>query len=157
MSNCLVVLLTLKTVSDTWNWYIVGLPSACTVFMFFSFFFFFILFVHMLIIVLLYFYLLSTTKRLTWWAMKNVKVTRRWILVRMWWYEDTREGVWKWLYVCDSRRKVPTIGHLRGLEHDLPMTFPEMPDGWNFSSAITHLQPLSHAFPLIIVPSPFQS
>ena len=30
----------------------------------------------------------------------------------------------------------------------------EMPDGWNFPYAITHVQPFSHAFPLIIVPSP---
>ena len=33
----------------------------------------------------------------------------------------------------------------------------EMPDSWNVPYAITHVQPFSHAFPLIIVPSPSSS
>ena len=28
------------------------------------------------------------------------------------WYENKRKGVRKWLCVCDSKRKVPTVGHL---------------------------------------------
>jgi len=39
--------------------------------------------------------------------------------------------------VCDSIRKVPTVGQLREL-------VPEMPDGWNFPYAITHA-PLTFA------------
>ena len=39
---------------------------------------------------------------------------------------------------CDSRWKVSTIGHLKGLVCDLsPLTSPKMPDGWNFLSVIT--------------------
>jgi hypothetical protein len=48
--------------------------------------------------------------------------------------------------VCDNLRKVPTVGHLGDVELvTVPVTSPEMPDGWNFPSAITRL-PHSHAF-----------
>ena len=55
-------------------------------------------------------------------------------------------------YVCDSSRKVATVGHLGGEE---PVTVPvtrcsEMPDGWNFRLLsvgyhvyITHVPALS--------------
>jgi len=42
------------------------------------------------------------------------------------------ESAW---YVSDSIRKVPTVGHLG----EITVHFPEMPDGWNFPYAITHV------------------
>ena len=49
---------------------------------------------------------------------------------------------------CDSRWKVPTVGHLGGLERDPPrVTSPKMPDGWNFLSAITCVPPTFTRFP----------
>jgi len=42
-------------------------------------------------------------------------------------------------YVCDSRWKVPTVGHLG--QRGRSRSSPEMPDDWNFPSAITHVPP----------------
>jgi len=55
--------------------------------------------------------------------------------VRWWWYDDEREGVRKCWLVCDNRRKVSSSKKVTGKVTQ----FPEMPDGWNFPYAITHL------------------
>ena len=83
-------------------------------FFFFSFQFLSLL-IHLLIVpVLFYFYLLANNmKRLTWWGTvkrlewASVSDDRWW-----WWYGGKRKGVRKWLCVWDSKRKVPTVGHL---------------------------------------------
>ena len=122
----------------------IGLPSACTVFIFFIFFFilFLSLFIHLLIVVLLYFYLLSnTTNRLTWWAMKSIKVTRRWIgenvMVRR--LEGRRAKVDGTCVIADG--KFQPSGISGDLSVTFPVTSPDMPNGWNFPSAITHVLP----------------
>ena len=66
------------------------------------------------------------------------------------------ESVRKWLVRVCYRRKVSTVGHLGGEE---PVTFPvtrcsEMPDGWNFPTAITHVPATFARFHLLSIPSP---
>ena len=71
---------------------------------------------------------------------------------RWWWYGIRGRACESGWSVCDSIQKVPSVGHLReshrgghirdawGLELSVtsPMTFPEMPDTWNFLYAITN-------------------
>jgi hypothetical protein len=70
----------------------------------------------------LYFYLLAnTTNGLTWWAMNRVKVTLQPTTMSEWdgyGMKIRRKACESGWYMRDSRRKVPTVGHLGELERD---------------------------------------
>ena len=53
--------------------------------------------------------------------------------------------------------KVPTVGHLGGLERDLPVTVPRDARRLELSVCYHTYHPLSHAFLLLFVPSPSRS
>ena len=88
------------------------------------------------------FYLLAnTTRRLTWWVMNSVEVTLPWqpTTMNVWDGDGTKvrgkacESGW---CVCDSRRKVPTVGHLGGKRAWL---LPWLPPRW--PTSLTSLSP----------------
>ena len=67
--------------------------------------------------------------------------------------QDKSKSMWSGCCACDSRWKVPTIRHLRGLEHDLPPCDFSQDSWWLELSICYHTyQPLSHTFFLTFVP-----